>query len=303
MTDRIIDLSEEPARLSVRYSNLVIEREDAEAVTVPLEELAVLVVSHPQVSLTHAVLAGLAESGGVFVACDGKRLPTGMFLPLTGHFTQAERFERQASASLPTRKRLWQQIVRAKLRAQAQLLSELYNSDHGIVALIPRVRSGDPDNVEGMASRRYWPVLFANKSFYRDRYGPPPNQHLNYGYAVLRAVVARALCAAGLHPSLGLHHHNRYDAFRLADDLMEPFRPIVDRAVVDLMRHHSLDVPLNRETKAEILKALSGRLLLKGEWRTLFDTVARAASSLTAVFAGERKDLLLSEAMHVKPQV
>ncbi|MFQ5872895.1 MAG: type II CRISPR-associated endonuclease Cas1 [Dehalococcoidia bacterium] len=302
MTDRIIDLSEDPARLSVRYSNLVIEREGAEPVTVPLADLAVLVVSHPQVSLTHAVLAGLADSGGAFVACDGRRLPVGMFLPLAGHFTQAERFGHQASASLPTCKRLWQQVVRAKLRAQAHLLSELCGSDHGISVLIPRVRSGDPDNVEGKASRRYWPALFPGGAFYRDRFGPPPNQHLNYGYAVLRAVVARAVCAAGLHPSLGLHHHNRYDAFRLADDLMEPFRPVVDRAVVNLIRRRGTDTPLDRQAKAEILEALSGRLLLNSEWRTLFDVAARTSSSLAAVFAGKRKNLILPEVTRVKPK-
>lgn len=300
MTDRIVDISEEPARLSVRYANLVVEMEEDEPVTVPFADLAVLVVSHPQVSLTHAVLSGLADAGGVFVACDGKRLPVGMLLPLVGHFTQAERFEQQASVSLPTRKRLWQQIVRAKLRAQACLLSEVCGSDHGVSALIPRVRSGDPDNIEGQASRRYWPALFAGEAFCRDRFGPPPNPHLNYGYAVLRAVVARAVCAAGLHPSLGLHHHNRYDAFRLADDLMEPFRPIVDRAVVNLIRRHGPNAPLDRNTKAEILAALSRRMPLNGEWRTLFDVTARTASSLAAVFEGKRNDLLLPETRHAK---
>ncbi len=295
MTDRIIDLSEEPARLSVRYANLLIEREGAEPVTVPLEELAVLVVSHPQVSLTHAVLAGLATSGGVFVTCDDKHLPAGMLLPLNAHFTQAERFEQQASAPLPTRKRLWQEIIRAKLRAQANLLCELRGEDKGIAALVSRVKSGDPDNIEAEASRRYWPALFTGGYFRRDRFGLPPNQLLNYGYAVLRAVVARAICAAGLHPSLGLHHHNRYDAFRLADDLMEPFRPLVDRAVVNLTRWRGLNAPLDRETKAEILTALSGRLLLSGEWRTLFDVASRTASTLAAVFAGEKRELPFPE--------
>ena len=295
MTDRIIDLSEEPARLSVRYANLLIEREGAEPATVPLEELAVLVVSHPQVSLTHAVLAGLATSGGVFVTCDDKHLPAGMLLPLNAHFTQAERFEQQASAPLPTRKRLWQEIIRAKLRAQANLLCELRGEDKGIAALVSRVKSGDPDNIEAEASRRYWPALFTGGYFRRDRFGLPPNQLLNYGYAVLRAVVARAICAAGLHPSLGLHHHNRYDAFRLADDLMEPFRPLVDRAVVNLTRWRGLNAPLDRETKAEILTALSGRLLLSGEWRTLFDVASRTASTLAAVFAGEKRELPFPE--------
>lgn len=303
MADRIIDLSEEPARLSVRYTNLVIEREAAEPVTVPLEELAVLVVSHPQVSMTHAVLSGLAAAGGVFVTCDDKHLPAGMLLPLAGHFIQAERFEQQASAPMPTRKRLWQQVIRAKLRAQAHLLHELRGEDKGIASLMPRIRSGDPGNIEAEASRRYWPALFTSEYFRRDRFGLPPNQLLNYGYAVLRAVVARAICASGLHPSLGLHHHNRYDAFRLADDLMEPFRPMVDRTVLNLTQRRGMNAPLDRESKTEILKALSGRLLLEGEWRTLFDVASRTASSLVAVFAGERRDLLLPETTRVQPKV
>ncbi|HHT9133450.1 MAG TPA: type II CRISPR-associated endonuclease Cas1 [Candidatus Avalokitesvara rifleensis] len=293
--NRILDLSDEPARLSVRYANLVIEREAAEPVTVPFADLAVLVVSHPQVSLTHAVLSGLTASGGVFVACNEKRLPAGMLLPIEGHFTQAERFEQQARASLPIRKRLWQQIVQAKVRAQAGLLSEICCDDRGLAALASRVKSGDKGFIEGLAAQRYWPALFEGIPFYRDRSGPPPNQCLNYGYAVLRAVVARAVCAAGLHPSLGLHHHNKYDAFRLADDLMEPFRPIVDRTVVNLIRTRGPDTPLDREAKAEILSALSGRLTLDGEKRTLFDIAARTASSLAAVFAGEQRELLLPE--------
>ncbi|MDO8125901.1 MAG: CRISPR-associated endonuclease Cas1, partial [Candidatus Brocadiales bacterium] len=154
--NRILDLSDEPARLSVRYANLVIEREAAEPVTVPFADLAVLVVSHPQVSLTHAVLSGLTASGGVFVACNEKRLPAGMLLPIEGHFTQAERFEQQARASLPIRKRLWQQIVQAKVRAQAGLLSEICCDDRGLAALASRVKSGDKGFIEGLAAQRYW---------------------------------------------------------------------------------------------------------------------------------------------------
>ncbi|RKY25026.1 MAG: type II CRISPR-associated endonuclease Cas1, partial [Planctomycetota bacterium] len=226
MTERVLDLSEEPARLRVRYGQLVIRRSGMPDAAVPLVDLAVLVASNPQVSYTNAVLAGLAEAGGTFITCDRKHQPAGMLLPLRSHSLQAERFARQASASQPTRKRLWRQIVRAKIRAQSNLLKKLYGNDRGLSALISRVKSGDPQNLEAQASRRYWPALFADKSFRRDPDREDQNRFLNYGYAIIRAIVARAICAAGLHPSLGLHHHNRYNAFCLADDLLEPLRPI-----------------------------------------------------------------------------
>jgi len=295
MTNRIIELSEGPACLSVQNGLLTIEREAVEQVTVPLVDLAVLVVAHPRVNFTHSVLSGIAMTGGAFVVCNDARLPVGMLLPIEGHFVQAERFGRQAQASLPTRKRLWQQIVRAKLRAQSRLLEDLRGHDRGIAALAGRVRSGDPKNVEAQASRRYWPALFADPKFRRNREADDQNRLLNYGYAVLRAIVARAICAAGLHPSLGLHHHNRYDAFCLAEDLMEPLRPIVDGAVARWVEAHGPSAPLDRDTKAALINALLGRFAVEGESRTLFEIVSRTASSLAAVFAGERKDLLLPD--------
>jgi len=292
---RIIDLAEEPARLSVRNLCLVIKSGERPETTMPLAEVAALVVSNPCVTLTHAVLAGLAQAGGSVVVCDGRHMPVGMLLPLEAHFTQAERFALQAQAPLPMRKRLWQTVVRAKIHAQGRLLTELRGHDAGLTHLIPRVRSGDPDSVEAEASRRYWPLLFDNPAFRRDRYAPDQNRLLNYGYAVLRAIIARAVCAAGLHPSLGLHHHNRYDAFCLADDLMEPFRPIVDRAVVRYCERR-LDSPgLDKDAKAALVGALMRRFKLEGESRTLFDIAARTASSLAAVYARERKALILPE--------
>ena len=295
MSDRILDISEGPARLSVRLDQLVIERSEHEKLTVPLEELAVLVVSNPWVSLTQAVLSGIAASGGSFVACDEKHMPIGMFLPLMGHFVQAERFARQAEAPLPTKKSLWAQIIQAKIKAQGRTLLELRSDDHGLLAIARRVRSGDTGNLEAMASQRYWPALFGDPAFRRERDADDQNRHLNYGYAILRAIVARALCASRLHPSLGIHHHNRYDAFCLADDLMEPFRPLVDRAVVRIVEKRGPQAPMDKEAKAELLEALTGRMTVDGESRTLFDVAARAASSLAAVFEGKAKRLALPE--------
>jgi CRISPR-associated protein Cas1 len=296
MIDRIVDISESAATLSVRYSQLVIEPEGGlEATTTPLADLAVLVISHPRVLMTQAVIAGLAENGGAVVICGDKFLPTAMMLPLQTHTTQTERFAKQAQAPLPLRKRLWQQIVQAKIRAQGRALRDLHGSDAGLLAMAERVRSGDAGNFESQASRRYWPLVFGDPKFRRGSEGPDQNNHLNYGYALLRAMVARGLCAAGLHPSLGLQHHNRYDTFCLANDLMEPFRPVVDRAVHGWIQDHDATQPLDKTSKAFLTAAVLRRYELEGESRTLFDLVNRAASSLARAFMGESKQLQIPE--------
>lgn len=284
MTDRILDISRLAARLSVRHKQLVIDQSPEGEVTMPLAELAVVVVSHPQVTYTQAVLACLAESGGAFVACNRQYLPVGLFLPLVAHFAQAERFAAQARAAQPLRKRLWKQIVREKIRSQARTLQVLYGSDCGLLALVSQVRSGDTSNVEARAAHRYWPQLFLDVEFRRNRDNQDQNLLLNYGYAVLRAIIARAICAAGLHPSLGIHHHNRYNAYCLADDLMEPFRPIVDLAVVEYIGEHDEPYGVEAAAKQHLIARLTRRYLVDGAQRTLFDTVTRLAGSLADVF-------------------
>ena len=294
MTEHIIDISERSGKLSVRYDNLILESDGEVLLTMPLSEIATLVVSNQRVSYSHAVLAGIAGAGNTLIVCDEKHLPAAMLLPINSHFTQAERFRLQAAAPLPVKKRLWQQIVRAKLRAQGALLKEVTGEDHGLTAMAGRVRSGDTENLEGRAAQRYWPALFG-PGFQRARDAEDVNRHLNYGYAVLRALVARAICAAGLHPSLGLHHHNRYDAFCLADDLMEPYRPMVDRAAAVWTKDRGAETPLDAEAKAALIGSLTGRLDVEGQQRTLFDVLSRSASSLVAVFEGTRKTILLPE--------
>ncbi len=337
MNDRILDLSEQPAYLSVRNRLLVVRLRPVAAVsdrpggtvappfraapavledaglkpaateesqsglrsertkdpnehTIPLEDIAVVIASHPQISYTQAVLAGLAAAGGIFVACNEKHLPIAMLLPLESHSTQTERFARQAEMPLPLKKRLWQQIIRSKLRAQARLLAERTGQDWGLGVLASQVRSGDPKNLEARAARIYWKALFNGEEFRRDFEAEGVNACLNYGYAVVRAIVARALCGAGLHPGLGLHHHNRYNPFCLADDLMEPFRPIVDRVVANLRDARGSGVPLDKESKKALLEGLLARFTCENESRTLFDWVGRSAASLTAtVETGERE--------------
>lgn len=292
MTERILDFSDEPARLAARNGLLVVSRQDKPDVTVPLAEIAVVVASHPQVSLSLAVLAGLAENKAMLIACDARRLPTSMTLPLASHFAQGDIYESQAKTPLPTRKRLWKRVVRAKLRAQAALLAAFNQPDPGIAALIPAVKSGDVTNMEAQGARKYWGALTAAKllpeGFTRNADGDWPNALLNYGYAVLRAIVARAICACGLHPCFGLHHHNKYDAFRLADDLMEPLRPIVDRAALQWIKRFPDEKELDRAAKQHMAGALLERVVCEEEARTLFDVVARLAQRLARVLVGEQ---------------
>lgn len=280
MTDRIVEVAAGPARLHVRLDQLVIERDGQPAVTTPVAEIAALVLSTPRVQFTQAVLAGIAAAGGSVVVCDGRFLPAAMLLPVETHFVQTERFALQVRLSAPRRKRLWQQLVRTKIRAQARLLGERNGDDAGLAALAARVRSGDPENREAQVSRRYWPLLFANPKFRRDREAPDQNRHLNYGYTVLRAMVSRAVCGAGLHPSFGLMHRNRYDAFSLASDLMEPFRPVVDRAVARWIEDHDPLAPLDPESKAWLIASVQARFVAGGQARTLSDILFRTASSL-----------------------
>jgi CRISPR-associated protein Cas1 len=295
MTNRILDFSDRPVHLSVSLSRLIIEADGTECVAIPLSEIAVILSSHPQITFTNAVLSGLAANNGVFVTCNDQRYPTGMLLPLNTNGLQQERFEAQARASLPVKKRLWQQIVQAKIRAQAKLLDELGHSSNMLAALSEKVKSGDPENVEGHAARIYWSSVFDDTEFRRDPVGKGRNMLLNYGYTVLRSMTVRAICAAGLHPSLGLHHHNRYDTFCLADDLMEPYRPLVDKTVVGITKMKGNDVALDRETKPILVAALIQRYENAGECRSLFEWLVRLSFSLAEVFQSKTSRLSIAE--------
>ena len=285
MIDRIVEVAL-PARLSVHDAQLVIAFDGMGAVSTPLSEVAVLLLAHPQVTLTQAVLSRIAEAGGSVITIDGNFLPASMLLPVQSHFIQTERFARQIELRLPARKQLWKQIVCAKVMAQGKLLKELHGSDSGLIPMAARVRSGDPDNIEAQAARRYWPLLFDNPRFRRGSEGPDQNQHLDYGYAVLRAAVARALCAAGLHPSIGLRHRNRYDTFCLASDVMEPFRPLIDRRVAAWVLDHDPTERLDSTAKHWLLGVLTTRYVMDDEQRSLFDILSRTANSLARCITG-----------------
>lgn len=300
MSDTVLEIAN-PARLHIRDAQLVIEREGFLPFQTPVVGINTLLLAHPQVTLTQAVLSRLAEVGAITVAIDSQHLPAVITLPLQTHCIQTERLQSQVNLKPIARKRLWQQIVRAKIRAQGNLLKELYGSDGGLIPASSRVRSGDADNIEAQMARRYWGLLFPGIRFRRgaDPLESPPdqNRHLDYGYTVLRASMARAIAAAGLHPSIGLHHHNRYDSFCLAADLMEPFRPLIDRRVVEWLKEHDASGPFDGLTKKWLIEAITMRYWDNREARTLSDILFRVTSSLAAVLAGSKKKLDLPESL------
>lgn len=293
MNNRILDFSTQGVFLSVKHEQLVIKPAEGEPHTVPLEDVAVVVASHPAITYTHAVLSELMRHKGAFVACDERRLPAGIMVPLEGHHLQQERLEYQLAASQPIRKRAWQQVVQAKISNQAAVLERLHGTGRALSALVAKVQSGDPENIEGLAARRYWAALFPEERFLRGRDQGGANDLLNYGYGVLRAIVARAIVGAGLHPSIGIHHHNRYDAFCLADDLMEPFRPVVDEAVAVHLRAEEADLTICPDTKRMLLSALGGSVKVGDESHSIFAAAGFLCASLAMVFQGRRKKLTL----------
>ena len=246
-----------PAYLSLRNGQLVIKLPEVEnndslpeamkrrsEVTKPIEDLGVVVLDNKQITITSGAMEALLENNCALITCDSKSMPVGLMLPLYGNTTQNERFREQLAASLPLKKQLWQQTIQVKINNQAAVLSICTKEESKCMRVWANdVRSGDPDNLEARAAAYYWKTLFAEvEGFTRDREGIPPNNLLNYGYAILRAVVARGLVSSGLLPTLGIHHHNRYNAYCLADDIMEPYRPYVDKLVFDLYSQYGENV-------------------------------------------------------------
>ncbi|MBN8683640.1 MAG: type II CRISPR-associated endonuclease Cas1 [Chitinophagales bacterium] len=310
-----------PAYLRTGLRQLEIEQVAAEKggkpqkVTVPIEEIGVLVLEHPQITISHVALAALIEENVAVITCNDKFLPAGLFLPLEGHTLQARRFREQIEAALPLKKQLWQQTVRQKIINQARALRRQGIEDKPLLRWSLEVRSGDPDNMEARAAAYYWPRLFINTplfveeadagdfdAFIRERYGDWPNCLLNYGYAILRAVIARALVASGLLPTLGIHHRNQYNAYCLADDIMEPYRPVVDLLVCDILQEHPN--PPEPDQYGNILSpALKRKLLqipvldvwMERKLSPLQIAAQRTAASLAACFGGQSKELIFPE--------
>ena len=228
-----------PAYLCLRDNQLVVKKKDGEPKTVPVEDVGFIILDSPQVTISCALLSFLTKNNCAVISCDSKHLPSGLFLPLAGNSLQSERFRHQIEASLPLKKQLWQQTVQQKILNQASVLQLRRKCPVKILfSCAGNVRSGDADNREAVAAAYYWKQLFPLlESFTRDRFGVPPNNIFNYGYAILRGVVARSLVASGLLPTFGIHHSNRYNAYCLADDIMEPYRPIVDKLIIENSRY------------------------------------------------------------------
>lgn len=298
MTERVIDVSGVRARIHIRNRMLHITTGEREA-SVPLDDVGIVLLSTHTVNVTGAALAELAEAGAAVVVCNDHALPAGMLMPLSAHCTQSERFGRQMELPLPNKKRAWQSIVRSKIVLQAELLKQVTGDTAGLPAMVQSVRSGDPENVEAQAARRYWSRL-CGREFRRQRDAEDRNRYLNYGYTVLRAAAARSVCAAGLHPTLGLNHHNRYSAFCLADDIMEPYRPLVDRLACETADEFGDEHPMTREIKAKLAGALLERITFAGEVVQAADAIARTAASVAGIVEQTKGGLDLPSSLFVK---
>lgn len=298
-----------PAYLSLKNAQLVIklpevEKADvvelikAEAVrTIPIEDIGVVVLDNRQITITQGLVEALLENNCAIITCDNAHLPVGLMLPLCGNTTQSERFRLQIDASLPLKKQLWQQTVQGKIRNQAAVLQNTRNTIvKNMLAWAGEVKSGDSDNLEGRAAAYYWRNLFPDiLGFTRDRNGLPPNNLLNYGYAILRAVVARALVGSGLLPTLGIHHHNRYNAYCLADDIMEPYRPYVDALVCRLVSDGHITEELTTELKRELLQIPTLDVVINGKRSPLMVAVGQTTASLYRCFSGEQRKIAYPE--------
>ena len=294
MIGRVIEIASEGCHLA-RYRGLMtVSRDGVEDGRVPLDDVGVLLCNARGLTYSNDLLVELAKRGAAVVLCGSNYLPVAWVWPLEGHHIQALRMRCQLEASLPLRKRLWQATVRAKIGQQQMTLEMLGKFDGDLDELARRVRSGDPENMEAQAARRYWPLLFG-PDFQRERFGEMPNPLLNYGYTVLRAATARAVAAAGLHPSLGIHHHNRYDAMCLVDDLMEPFRPAVDYAVARLVESGCAEV--TPDAKRTLVGVLAADMRTERGTTPLETCLERAAQSLAQSFEDQRAALTFPDRM------
>lgn len=300
MIRKMVEIATAGTRLSIAHRQLVIERPEQNKRTLPCEDIGVLVVDHPQVSYTHSVFTTLLAEGAAVVLCGANHLPAGLLLPFDAHTTQTERHRAQAEAGDGVKNRAWQLIVAAKLRQQAAVLAHFTEGDAGLSEIARRVRSGDPDNLEAMAAQRYWPRLFG-PDFRRFRDGPPPNNLLNYGYAVVRAAMARAIAAAGLIPTLGVHHRNRSNPFCLADDLMEPYRPYVDWRVKQVSADGPIPKDLDRPAKTAMLTLLNETVEMGGRRSPMLLAIQSSAASLCRILTERGKDLVLPDGLPVGP--
>lgn len=304
MIRKTLEFSTPGTRLSVSNRQLVVERPDSPTVTRPIEDLGMVIVDDARATYTQAVFLDLLEAGATVMVSGRDHLPAGMMLPLDAHHAQTERHRTQVESGGPVRKRVWQALVRAKIGQQAVVLRHFTGRDGGLTPLARRVRSGDPENVEAQAAQRYWPRLFG-QSFRRDRAADGVNALLNYGYAVVRAATARAVVAAGLIPSLGVHHRHRGNPFCLADDLLEPYRPYVDWRVRSLAESDGASIPglSERPTRAALLSLLNETIRMGDRREPLLLALHTSAASLCRALTGGDRALVLPEGLPLEPDL
>lgn len=287
-----------PAVLSLANGQLVIKlTQSGNSTTIPIEDIGVVVLDHPQITITHMAIAALLENNAALITCNSKHMPTGLSLPLDGNTLQSERFRDQIDASQPLKKQLWQQTVAQKIRNQAAILQSVKDCEVGnMLAWAQKVRSGDADNLEGRAAVYYWSQLMDNfPQWSRDPDGLWPNAIFNYGYAILRAIVARALVSSGLLPTLGIFHRNRYNAYCLADDIMEPYRPIVDQYVLQILPQFPQEVELNSDIKKHLLQIPVLDVVIGGKRSPLMVGVSQTTASLYKCYSGELRKIIYPE--------
>ncbi|MBQ0159945.1 MAG: type II CRISPR-associated endonuclease Cas1 [Bacteroidales bacterium] len=298
-----------PAMLSLNNGQLVVKLLDPSAynakmgikheptTTIPIEDIGILLLDHPQITLTHGVMNAMLENNVAIITCNNRHLPTGLTLPLDGNTLQSERFRDQINASLPLKKQLWQQTVAQKIRNQAAVLKQMCNTEVGnMLAWSQKVKSGDADNLEGRAAAYYWSCMFPNlPGWTRGQEGDWPNALFNYGYAILRAMVARALVSSGLLPTLGIHHHNRYNAYCLADDIMEPYRPYVDQLVLQMLPRYPNAQEISKEMKADLLQLPVADVVIGGQRSPMMVAISQTTASLYKCFSGEMRKIAYPE--------
>lgn len=289
-----------PAYLSLRLDQLAIKmpstkEPDADIGTIrtiPIEDIGIIVLDNKQITITHGLIEKLLENNCAIITCSSNHMPVGLMLPLYGNSVQNERFRSQLNSSLPLRKQLWQQTIQQKITNQAAVLEYTTGIRHNnMLVWSANVRSGDSGNMEARAAAYYWPVLFSDKEYFvRGRGEEEPNNLLNYGYAILRAIIARALVSSGLLPTLGIHHHNRYNAYCLADDIMEPYRPYIDKLVFDLCKKYD-NLELTTEIKKELLSIPTLEVTINDRRSPLMVAASTTSSSLVKCFSGEIRKL------------
>ena len=282
-----------PAYLSLKDRQLVIRLPDKDqSITRPIEDIGVVIVDNKQITLSSGLIEALLGNNCALITCDSSHLPVGLMLPLCGNTTQSERFRHQLSASLPLKKTISQKIAN-----QAQVLKVCFGVEVGnMLSWSKNVKSGDSDNLEARAAAYYWRNMFDDEEvFIRDREGEPPNNLLNYGYAILRAIVARGLVSSGLLPTLGIHHHNRYNAYCLADDIMEPYRPYVDELVVNIRKEFDDTDFLDKEIKKRLLSIPTIEVRINNHRRPLMVAVTETTASLYKCFSGELRKIAYPE--------